>query len=499
MSSTTKENFVSPLALAFLLATGIMALYFYRPWGLFFLNDDFIHIPLSAQKIFGQHNSIRNGNDISLFLDSLLFGKNPVGYHVTNLILHILSSFAVFYYVRQLVSVIQGFNVKYLPLLSAYLFFIYPFHSESIYWIIGRTGSLSALLFLLSLIFFHQAHKGILFQLMSGLLFACSLSVYESVWIFPLPLLWSVWLFTKYGKNSMKPFLVTTALFISVFGAFLFLRFKVQHEFLGAYELESVSGQSPYWPMALNYFRLFVRSFTMPQVNTVVFVSLGMLIFFLLAGWVMWSLKKRRNSIWLIFTISCFLFALTPYVTLGIDTHGTESERYLYLPSVFFCILVGTLICNISSILYRSSVCMFVAGYFIVALGFSSKNYRLASDIVKNTFEVLNQVPQGDTVIFRNLPRDHRGAIMLGLGLSEGYEWLIGSNQNVSLLIENITLEDNFFKDASISFEKNIFPKDLAGIYRDAITGQMQAVEINPQKTWVIAYGASGILVFKSF
>jgi dolichyl-phosphate-mannose--protein O-mannosyl transferase len=33
-----------------------------------------------------------------------------------------------------------------------------------------------------------------------------------------------------------------------------------------------------------------------------------------------------------------WLISYVPYLSIGIDTHGVEGERYLYLPSMFFCI-----------------------------------------------------------------------------------------------------------------------------------------------------------------
>jgi hypothetical protein len=80
-----------------LLLSVLIALYLLRPWGLFFLNDDLIHVPLSSEAILGQRNSIRYTSDLSIYLDFLLNGKNPIGYHVSNFFFHFLSS--VFSYI----------------------------------------------------------------------------------------------------------------------------------------------------------------------------------------------------------------------------------------------------------------------------------------------------------------------------------------------------------------------------------------------------------------
>jgi hypothetical protein len=72
------------------------ALYAYNPIPLYFLNDDFIHIPLSQLRVWGQRNSIRPVNDISLFLDSIIWHNNAAGYHLTNLLIHCIDSFLVY-------------------------------------------------------------------------------------------------------------------------------------------------------------------------------------------------------------------------------------------------------------------------------------------------------------------------------------------------------------------------------------------------------------------
>jgi hypothetical protein len=53
----------------------LLAFYCYNPFVLFFLSDDFIHIPLSAEGKFLQQNSFRPVCDLSVMLDYSLWGK----------------------------------------------------------------------------------------------------------------------------------------------------------------------------------------------------------------------------------------------------------------------------------------------------------------------------------------------------------------------------------------------------------------------------------------
>src|SRR5437867_625127 len=77
-----------------------VALYCYNPFALYFQNDDFIHIPLSANGVLLQHNTFRPVCDISIMLDYWLWGKTASGYHLTNLVLHIIACVVLFYFLK---------------------------------------------------------------------------------------------------------------------------------------------------------------------------------------------------------------------------------------------------------------------------------------------------------------------------------------------------------------------------------------------------------------
>ena len=69
----------------------LMALVIWCAWpgDLYFLNDDFLHIPKAVKGELGQNNSLRPIGDLSLFFDAMWSGTNAFGYHFTNLIIHL--------------------------------------------------------------------------------------------------------------------------------------------------------------------------------------------------------------------------------------------------------------------------------------------------------------------------------------------------------------------------------------------------------------------------
>ena len=85
---------------------------------------------------------------LSLMLDHYLFGLNAGGYHLTNLILHTISSLLLFWLFRRMTGAIwRSFFV-------AALFALHPLHVESVVWIAERKDVLSAFFWMLAICFY---------------------------------------------------------------------------------------------------------------------------------------------------------------------------------------------------------------------------------------------------------------------------------------------------------------------------------------------------------
>ena len=98
-------------------------------------------------------------------LDYVLWGMNPLGYHLTSLVLHTASAVVFFFLARLLLS--YAFRISdakakiYLNLsagLAALLFSVHPLRVESVTWATERRDVLSGLFFLLTLYCYARAH-----------------------------------------------------------------------------------------------------------------------------------------------------------------------------------------------------------------------------------------------------------------------------------------------------------------------------------------------------
>ena len=84
---------------------------------------------------------------ISLFVDSRLYGDWMAGYHLSNIFLHMLVTFAVFGFIRQLLrmSNTQSSSADLYAFLAALVFCVHPVHAEVVNSIFNRSELLVAL------------------------------------------------------------------------------------------------------------------------------------------------------------------------------------------------------------------------------------------------------------------------------------------------------------------------------------------------------------------
>ncbi len=104
---------------------------------------------------------------ISHAVDYAIWGLNPLGHHLTNIILHAVNTFVVVFFIVGIVSALKETTIKNgLPEfldertilitggVTGFLFGLHPLHVESVAWVAERKDVLCALFFLLSIIMY---------------------------------------------------------------------------------------------------------------------------------------------------------------------------------------------------------------------------------------------------------------------------------------------------------------------------------------------------------
>src|SRR5881628_957620 len=100
---------------------------------------------------------------MTLGLDYLLWGMNPVGYHLTNLLLHVANAVVFFFVVRWLLTRAlsspseRGYALAVSAGVAALVFAIHPLRVESVAWVTERRDVLSGLFYLLTILIYLRA------------------------------------------------------------------------------------------------------------------------------------------------------------------------------------------------------------------------------------------------------------------------------------------------------------------------------------------------------
>src|SRR5438128_10136613 len=103
---------------------------------------------------------------MTLGLDYLLWGLNPVGYHLTNLLLHAANAVVFFFVVRRLLTRAlpgpseRGHALAVAAGVAALVFAIHPLRVESVAWATERRDVLSGLFYLVAILLYLRACEG---------------------------------------------------------------------------------------------------------------------------------------------------------------------------------------------------------------------------------------------------------------------------------------------------------------------------------------------------
>lgn len=407
----------------------LMNILLFWPTHLYFLNDDLLHIPLTDENAFLQRNSVRPVHELLVKLDLLIWDKNSVGFHITAMLLHFIVCFQMF-------DLFRLFQVKWMKtttvqaeqtsFLAVALFLIYPQHTEGFAWILGRTPVLSAVFLLITLRIFLDENITSSKMAAGVILFAATLFTYEQSILLPLLLL--VVAFNKRKNSTGRMRFVYVLLLMLIVLVYIICRKLITTEIVGAYEGGNfVSFQLSH--LIANTFRIIGRLWLNPSLNTIYFligwgVSVAVIIVVCIkAG----SVFKPVGRSLLLF-LAATLLLIAPIISLGVTIRSFESGRYLYLPSIFFVIMISIGLMSIS-IRFKAAATVLViviALYWMAGKVIASADYRQAAAYVKNTNKKVLQhfAASSDTLVIDTLRLTVKRLPVYRLGFNSGIHWL---------------------------------------------------------------------------
>ncbi|MEW6203287.1 MAG: tetratricopeptide repeat protein [bacterium] len=287
---------------------------------------------------------------LSYALEYQAWGLRPAASHAVNVIFHALNGILLFIFLTYLVPSRQ------IAAASSLLFISHPVQTNAAAFINGRMEIFCAFFFLLSLILFlksrESSSKAKLLLLLSLTTFILALMSKETALILPLSLLLMQLCFTGTGT---KKTIATVIPYVIVATAYLAFRLF----FIGGSALQ-MERPLPAWStflMMIKVVALYIKLLVFPArlcadyfsipvsasfIEKEILLSSGLIIAALAVA-VYGALRNRLIS----FSISWFFISLLPVMNI-VPLLTFASEKFLYMPSVGFCIFLSTVMLRLS-------------------------------------------------------------------------------------------------------------------------------------------------------
>ena len=302
---------------------------------------------------------------ISHTLDWTLFGANAGGHHFTNVILHLASTLILFFTLRRMTGAIwrSGF--------VAALFALHPLHIESVAWVSERKDVLSALFWMLTMLFYaryvtiradaenHLTRAAVFNYTFAVIAFALGLLAKQMLVTLPFVLLLlDIWPLKRRSAVNFREFLklfLEKIPFFAITGIFIPVAIWAQKVGNAVVSSDVIPLDRRIENIMVSYFRYFAKMvwptklsvfYPYPDIWPIsMFVSAAM---FLIVGWAIaiWQLKRRP---FIFVGWSWFLGVLVPVI--GLLQIGSQSmaDRYSYIPLIGLFIAISWGVCELEA------------------------------------------------------------------------------------------------------------------------------------------------------
>ena len=310
------------------------------------LNNQAIH---SLNIYFSKYFKLRPG-----VIDELrrvylwhLWPQNPYPYHLSNIITHAACVGLLFILINLL------FNNRALAFITSLIFSLHPIHTEAVSWISGGTYAFSSLFFICAFIFYVKAKRSLYCLALSAIFFTLCFFVGNSAIMLPAMLiLYEVFFRPDKDKRLKKIRLMVLSLTLLPALLFVALVFINRNTYIhtifyfrGLSYLIVITKSLLYYlnilylPLRRGLYHPFGYNTTqIAKLSPAFFISLCII---LGSIWLFFRCRKKAAPI--SFGLAWFFINYLPYSNI-VPVCNIISERYMYLPSAGFCLIMSYLI-----------------------------------------------------------------------------------------------------------------------------------------------------------
>lgn len=285
---------------------------------------------------------------LSLSIDHAIFGDNPIGFHATNILLHILSSLLATLLARRLLeSDVGGF-------IAGLIFAVHPAHSEAVAWVSARVHPMGAIFVMLAVYFYalFRDDEGKTRHIVASIIATALAGLSVEIGVM------AIFLIALYELIYKRP---SRIIFLLPYALTLVLYLGVRNHVLKGI-LRNTSA-TPIWIRlldAVNIAGTYLREFILPinlklgyDIKTVGYEHRGVMFFevFLLVSsffaliYFARNLSKGRPHKAVVFGLAWFFLCIAPALNIVQRIFPFPmSLRYLYIPSFGLVLAIGAFV-----------------------------------------------------------------------------------------------------------------------------------------------------------
>jgi protein O-mannosyl-transferase len=464
---------------------------------------------------------------LSHMLDMELFGLNPVGHHIHNVILHAAGVVLLFLVLRTMTGSVWR------SAFVAAVFGIHPLRVESVAWAAERKDVLCALFWMLTIsAYIGYVRQGGFLRYMAVMV-CLGLGLMAKPMIVTLPvvlLLLDVWPLNRFKQNQnlepakpardrrakkdaqqrdalCRPISMYRAivekipLFILIFISSV-ITYRVQQRW-GAVDATQLTWQLRLTNIPISYAKYLLKT-AWPVDLAVLYpfpkdgwpawqVAGALLMLAVLSAWAFYTVKKRPYLF-----VGWFWYVITLVPVIGLVQVGNQSmaDRYSYLPSIGILIILAWGLWELfPAWRYRKRVYTALGVISIIALVAFSRNQVVHWKDTYSHYQYTVSVTQDNFIIYNNLAKvfleegkldEASGYLQKSLAICPGY---CLANINMALLLkdkkqpdEALICIDNVMKYASSQWQVHMARGeilDALGRPNDALQSYKNAIDLN--------------------
>lgn len=351
----------------------------------------------------------------SYAIDYSLWKFNPWGFHLTNVLMHIINSLLFFALLNLMFRNVQSKFKEYAILIGALVFAVHPIHTEVAAWVSGRTDGLACTFFFASFIFYlkysYQDKK--LFMVLTFVMYLLALFSKEMAITLPVVIILYDLIVNKINlKEELKKKAPVYGGLILISVLFVLLRWSI---------LSSVVPRTTYFyffdkDLATTfftmlqtipvYFRLSIVPYDMlyhysgylPYISSPFEPwAIAAIILIGILGYAAYYLYNRLPYV--SYAIIIFFVTLLPVMNI-VPTMNFMGDRFLYIPSMFFSIII----CSVLIKYYKEKNTNLILGASVVVLiGYGYMTITRNADWKTNDKLFLSAEGRPGTVIYVNI------------------------------------------------------------------------------------------------